>query len=90
MRVFEKAQSLGLLNAADGELLRGASRLYHDLTQILRLCLAGPFVPKEAGHSLLALLARAGALPDFPTLDAHLADTQAHVRRTFEEILRVN
>ncbi len=88
MRVLEKAQSLGILNAADGEFLRGAARLQHDLTQILRLCLSGPFVPKEAGPSLLALLARAGALPDFPTLDAHLAETQARVRRIFEEIVR--
>jgi glutamate-ammonia-ligase adenylyltransferase len=89
MRVLEKAQSFGILSAADGEFLRGATKLYHDLTQILRLCLNGPFVPKDAGPSLRALLARAGTLPDFPTLDAHLGETQARVRRTFEEILKV-
>jgi glutamate-ammonia-ligase adenylyltransferase len=88
MRVFEKAQSLGVLSAADGEFLRGATKLYHDLTQILRLCLSGPFIPKEAGPSLRALLARAGTLPDFPTLDAHLGETQARVRRTFEAIVK--
>ena len=89
MRVFEKAQSFGILSAADGEFLRGATRLYHDLTQILRLCLGGPFVPKEAGPSLRALLARAGTLPDFSTLDAHLGETQTRVRRTFESIVKV-
>jgi glutamate-ammonia-ligase adenylyltransferase len=88
LRVLEKAQHLGILRAADGEFLRGAARLYHDLTQILRLCLSKPFIPKEAGPSLLALLARAGALPDFTTLDAHLADTQARVRRAFKEIIK--
>lgn len=88
IRALEKAQALGALSVADGELLRGAARLYHDLTQILRLCLNGPFVPKDAGPSLLALLARAGALPDFTTLDAHLTETQARVRRTFEQIVR--
>jgi glutamate-ammonia-ligase adenylyltransferase len=88
LRVLEKAQSLGILSAADGEFLRGAAKLYHDLTQILRLCLSGSFNPKEAGPSLLALLARAGALPDFATLDAHLADTQARVRRAFQAIVK--
>jgi glutamate-ammonia-ligase adenylyltransferase len=88
LRVLEKAQSLGILSVADGEFLRDATKLYHDLTQILRLCLSGPFNPKEAGPSLLALLARAGALPDFATLDAHLADTQARVRRAFQAIVK--
>jgi glutamate-ammonia-ligase adenylyltransferase len=87
IRVLEKAQMLGVLEAGDGELLRTAARLYHDLTQILRLCLSAPFVPKEAGESLLALLARAGALPDFATLDAHLAETQRNVRAAFERIV---
>ena len=33
---------------ADAAVLRGAARLYHDLTQILRLCLPGAFDPKAA------------------------------------------
>ena len=87
VRTLERAQSLEILNAADGELLRSAARLYHDLTQLLRLCLPGRFDPAAAGPALLALLARAGGLPDFPTLEAHLADTQARVRRLFDEIV---
>jgi glutamate-ammonia-ligase adenylyltransferase len=67
--------------------LRPAVRLYQDLSQILRLCLNGPFDPKEAGAGLLGLLTRAGDVPDFPTLEAHLAETQAAVRRTFLRIL---
>jgi glutamate-ammonia-ligase adenylyltransferase len=86
-RVLEQAQALQLLAAADGELLRAAAKLYHDLTQLLRLCLAGRFDPKTAGPGLLALLARAGGLPDFATLEAHLADTQACVRAAFRRIL---
>ena len=56
-------------------------------TQILRLCLAGPFEPKSAGGSLLSLLARAADVPDFATLEAHLAETQERVRKCFERIL---
>jgi hypothetical protein len=34
------------------------------------------------------LLARTAGLPDFPRLDAHLADTQGRVRAVFERMLR--
>jgi len=86
-RVLEKATRLGLLSADDSEVLRHAVQLYHDLTQILRLCLLGPFDPKAAGAGLLGLLARAADLPEFVTLDAHLAETQARVRASFTRIL---
>jgi glutamate-ammonia-ligase adenylyltransferase len=86
-RVIEKARKLSLLEKTDGELLSGAVTLYHNLTQILRLCVNGPFEPAKAAPGLLALLARAGGLPDFTTLNAHLADTQERVRETFDRIL---
>src|SRR5262249_28621519 len=86
-RVFDAAARLGVLTVEDAEVLRPATRLYHDLTQILRLCLPGPFDPKTAGGSLLGLLARAADVPDFATLDAHVAETQAKVRASFRRIL---
>src|SRR5262252_7895651 len=86
-RVFDNAARLGVLSVEDAEVLRPATRLYHDLTQVLRLCLSGPFDAKTAGAGLLGLLARAADVPDFPTLDAHLAETQARVRRCFEKIV---
>jgi glutamate-ammonia-ligase adenylyltransferase len=86
-RVLEKAARLGLLSAEDAEVLRPAVRLYHDLGQILRLCLTAPFDPKTAGPDLLALLARAGDMPDFATLEAYVIETQAKVRQSFVRIL---
>ena len=85
--VFEKALRLGLLSVGDAETLRSAVRLIHDLTQILRLCLLGPFEPKTASAQLLGLLARAADLPDFAMLDAHLVETQERVRACFTRIL---
>jgi glutamate-ammonia-ligase adenylyltransferase len=85
--VFEAAYRLGVLSVEDAEVLRPATRLYHDLTQVLRLCLPGPFDPKTAGAGLLVLLARAADVPDFATLEAHVADTQARVRRCFDKIV---
>ena len=87
-RVLDKAWRLGVLPAEEADVLRPAARLYHNLTQILRLCLSGPFDPKAAGPGLLGLLARAADLPNFATLDAHLAETQGEVRESFKRIVR--
>ena len=51
-RVLDKAWRLGLLATEDAEVLRPAVRLYHDLTQILRLCLPGPFDQATAAPGL--------------------------------------
>jgi glutamate-ammonia-ligase adenylyltransferase len=86
-RVLDKAWQLQVLPVEEAEILRPAARLYNDLTQMLRLCLAGPFDPKTAGAGLLRLLARAGDVPDFTTLEATLIETQAKVRASFLRIL---
>ena len=86
-RVLDKAWQLQVLPVEDAEVLRPAVALYNDLTQILRLCLAGPFDPKTAGAGLLRLLARAADVPDFATLDVTLIETQAKVRASFVRIL---
>jgi glutamate-ammonia-ligase adenylyltransferase len=86
-RALDKAWRLGVLATEDAEVLRGAVRLYQDLTQLLRLCLAGPFDPKSADPRLAALLARAADLPDLTTLDAFVSETAAKVRQCFTRIL---
>jgi glutamate-ammonia-ligase adenylyltransferase len=86
-RAFDKATRLGILSADDADVLRPAARLYQNLTQILRLCLSAPFDPKSASPGLLSLLARAADVPDFATLEAHLAETQARVRASFVRVV---
>jgi glutamate-ammonia-ligase adenylyltransferase len=86
-RMLEKASRLGALKAENAAVLRPAVRLFHDLTQILRLCLPGAFDPKSASAGVLGLLARAADLPDFPALQAHVVETQRQVRECFVRIL---
>ena len=86
-RMLEKAARAGVLAAEDAAVLRPAVRLYHDLTQILRLCLPGAFDPKAANAGVLGLLARAADLPDFPALQAYVAETERQVRDCFVRIL---
>lgn len=87
LQVLDNAARLGVLPQSDAEILRSAARLYHDLTQILRLCVTGKFNPATAGENLLRVMARAGDTPDFSTLEARVRETQAEVRRVFRALV---
>jgi glutamate-ammonia-ligase adenylyltransferase len=83
VQVLENAARLGILPQSTMEVLRPAARLYHDLTQILRLCVSGKFDPSTAGEDLLRIMTRAGDAPDFSALEARVRDTQSDVRNVF-------
>jgi glutamate-ammonia-ligase adenylyltransferase len=85
--VLEAAGRARLLTAGQATLLLNALHLYQGQVQILRLCLDEKFDPETADRALLARLARAGELPDFIRLDAHLRETQNAVRALFERLL---
>jgi len=83
LHVLDNAARLGVLPPSAVEILRPATRLYHDLTQILRLCVSDRFRPETAGEDLLRVMVRAGDAPDFSSLEARVRETQAEVRRVF-------
>ncbi|WP_319844714.1 bifunctional [glutamine synthetase] adenylyltransferase/[glutamine synthetase]-adenylyl-L-tyrosine phosphorylase [Terrihabitans rhizophilus] len=85
--VFDAAGEAGLISAGDTEILQSATRLQHNLTQVLRLCLTGPFDPETASAGLRALLARQGEVPDFASLDAELRDQQQRVQEVVARII---
>jgi len=87
LRVLDNAARLGLLPQSAAEVLRAAAHLYHDLTQILRLCVTERFKPETSGQALLRVLTRAGDAPDFSALEARVKESQAEVRGVFHEIL---
>jgi len=82
-----KLSAAGVLAPGDAEILIPAARLYHTLTQVLRLCLDKPFAAAEAPLALRDLLARASDMPDFDTLEATLRDTLAAVHAAFDRII---
>ena len=84
---LSKLAAAGVLSPSDAEILVPAARLYHTLTQVLRLCLDKPFVAEEAPRALKDLLARAAEMPDFATLEACLKDTLVAVHEAFERIV---
>ncbi len=85
---FTKLSAAGALSPGDAEILVPAARLYHTLTQVLRLCLDKPFLAEEAPRALKDLLARASDMPDFATLEATLKDTLQAVHEAFDRIVR--
>jgi glutamate-ammonia-ligase adenylyltransferase len=87
LAVLENAARLGVLPQAAADVLRPAARLYHDLTQILRLCVSEKFKPETAGDGLLRVLVRAGDAPDFSSLEARVKETQAEVREVFLRVV---
>jgi [glutamine synthetase] adenylyltransferase / [glutamine synthetase]-adenylyl-L-tyrosine phosphorylase len=87
LHVLDNAARLGLLPTASVEILRAAALLYHDLTQILRLCVSEGFNPEASGQDLLQVMARAGDAPDFSSLQARVKETQTEVRRVFKALL---
>src|SRR3954447_1652302 len=87
LRVLDNAARLGLLPHSAAEVLRSAADLYHDLTQILRLCVSEKFKPESSGEDLLRVMARAGDAPDFSSLEARVKETQAEVCQVFLQVV---
>ncbi|HEV3498951.1 MAG TPA: bifunctional [glutamine synthetase] adenylyltransferase/[glutamine synthetase]-adenylyl-L-tyrosine phosphorylase, partial [Bradyrhizobium sp.] len=87
LEVLDNAAKLGVLGQSEAEVLRSAARLYHDLIQILRLCVIDDFNPETAGEDLLQVMARAGDAPEFSALEARVKETQAEVRRVFRAVV---
>ena len=58
------------------------------LTQMIRLCLTGPFEREDVPPGLSDLLLRQTDLPDFGVLEAHLKETAQKVRNHFDRLLR--
>lgn len=87
VEAYRKLRDAGVLSAAHAEVLIPAARLVHDLTQILRLCLEGPFDPATAPKGMKELLARAGDAESFSELEDRLRATLGAVARLFDEII---
>ncbi len=70
-----------------GTILISAARLLNDLTQIVRLCVDGPFRAEEASQGLKDLLARAADAPSFDRLEADLRHILAETAAQFDRVI---
>ncbi|HWK33977.1 MAG TPA: bifunctional [glutamine synthetase] adenylyltransferase/[glutamine synthetase]-adenylyl-L-tyrosine phosphorylase, partial [Hyphomicrobium sp.] len=84
IEAYRKLRDAGVLSVDHAEVLISATRLLHDLTQILRLCLEGGFDPATAPAGLKRLLAVVGEARDFAELEERLRSQQQQVAELFE------
>ena len=87
------AEALKILGAAlmevnDRDICLEALTLLTELSQIVRLCIDGPFDPKEAPAGLVELVCRAGECPDIRTLEGEVNRLSKAVRRIFAAIVK--
>jgi glutamate-ammonia-ligase adenylyltransferase len=86
-QALENLRDSGFLESGDAGNLLEALRLYHRLTQVLRLALSGKFVPADAPRGVLDLLLQASGSPAFERLEAELNEMQQGVRAIFERLV---
>ncbi len=84
---LRKAAELGLIDAADGEMLLGALGLWQTVQAIQRLTVEGEFKPDELPIGLRELLARSAGAADFGALEATIVATAERVRAIFDRLL---
>ena len=87
VHALQKLARAGALAGPDADILIPAAELLNGLTQVLRLCLDGPFEPAKAPDGLKNLLARAGDAPDFTQLELALRRTLADVAGLFDRVV---
>jgi len=74
------------LARAEADKLIAAATFYHDLTQIIRLCMEEAFAPSRAPEGLKAMVARAGGETDFTHLEVKLIETEEAVAGLFDQL----
>ena len=81
------AASEGVISPEDYRRLASAGQLLHDLTQILRLTIEGPFNPASAPKGLKSRLVRASHAESFEDLEGKLKQAFADVSAAFEKLI---
>lgn len=84
---LSRLSDAGLLAPTQLNTLLEANGLYHRLTQVLRLCVAGRFEPNGAPQGLRKLLLKAAASPDLATAEALLAEQRTAVAALFDDLV---
>ena len=87
LAALAKLNGAGLLADGDHAVLKRAGLLYGRLTQMLRLCVDGPYDPAKSLPALNLLVANSAVTPDIATAEALLAETQGEVAAIFDRLI---
>ena len=84
---FKRLEVVGALKPKMAEDLISATRLFHNITQILRLAVDEGFAPQKAAPGLRDLLAKAAGTRSFQETEQLLRKTQSRIDQLFEELV---
>jgi [glutamine synthetase] adenylyltransferase / [glutamine synthetase]-adenylyl-L-tyrosine phosphorylase len=87
MAAFDGFGRSGILGGGDAQTLREALRLFHRLTQVLRLCVVGTFEPDHALTGLNRAIARAANVATVSMAEDLLREQQGKVADLFDRIV---
>ena len=77
-----------LMDPNDLDICQQALKLYTDVSQVIRLCIEGPFEPAKVPAGLTDLVARAGESPDLKLLEAEIKRLSKAVRKVFSRVVQ--
>ncbi len=75
------------MTSEDTDRVLEALKLFTEISQIIRLCIDGPFDPKEAPAGLIDLVCRAADAPDLRASEADIRRLSATTRATFRKLV---
>lgn len=84
---FQRMAECGVIDGEQAHKLLKATKLLHNLTQVLRIAVEGAFDPDTAPPGLRQVLARAADAPDIGVVTAQLVETQASVLALFDDLI---
>lgn len=76
-----------LIDPNDLDTCLTALKLYTDLSQVIRLCIDGPFEPGNVPAGLTDRVARAAESPDLKTAEAEVKRLSKAVRKVFSRVV---
>jgi glutamate-ammonia-ligase adenylyltransferase len=82
-----KSLGVELLEPGDLDTCLKALDLFTELSQIIRLCVDGPFEADDAPAGLVERICRAGDCPDLGTLEGEVKRLSGEVREVFEKVV---
>lgn len=87
LEAFGRLRAAHLITAADADVAVEACQLFHRLTQVLRLCLSGDYMPETALPGLNQAVAMAAATPDIRGAEDLLQQNQRLVASLFDRLI---
>jgi glutamate-ammonia-ligase adenylyltransferase len=87
LEAFGRLRAANLITAADADVVAEACQLFHRLTQVLRLCLSGEYVPEAALPGLNRAVAMAAGTPDVRGAEDLVRQNQRQVAALFDRLI---